>query len=443
VSDSNIHPQTNEEVSASAVAGIGSDHGHHRSHPSARRPVVSAPAATVVGVGEGAALTAVGAFAGIGGVELGFQNAGIAASTLIENWTPAKAVLSYRFADADLRDDVCGVTALPRADILAGGFPCTDLSQAGRTAGIDGAASGLVRELFRLLPVVKPTWLVIENVRNMLSLDRGRAMSFLADTLELAGYRWAYRLVDSRAFGVPQRRQRVLLVASTDADPRTVLFTDDAGEPPAEGFREDAHGFYWTEGLRGLGWARDAVPTLKGGSTIGIPSPPAVWVRDAVPGRALVKPSIEDAEAMQGFERGWTDVPELAGTPRALGNRWKMVGNAVTVGASTWLGRHLVTPGEHRAQEVALVTGRPWPVAAYGEPGGHRTAVDVGMWPVRQPYQHLLDSLDRHAAEPLSLRAASGFHSRMERSTLNFDPEFRLAVKEHVNVLLDGAAVRL
>jgi DNA (cytosine-5)-methyltransferase 1 len=120
-----------------------------------------------------------------------------------------------------------------------------------------------------------------------------------------------------------------------------------------------------------------------------------------------------------------------------------MVGNAVTVGASTWLGRRLVDPGEHRAEEIPLVTGRPWPVAAYGEPGGYRTAVHVGMWPVREPYRHLLDAVDGHAAAPLSLRAADGFHSRMERSTLNFNPEFRLAVKEHVNVLLDGVAVRL
>jgi DNA (cytosine-5)-methyltransferase 1 len=387
-------------------------------------------------VNPSGALTAVGAFAGIGGVELGFQNAGIATSTLIENWAPAKAVLAHRFPDSDLLDDVREVTTLPKADVLAGGFPCTDLSQAGRTAGIDGAASGLVRELFRLLPVVDPTWLVIENVRNMLALDRGRAMSFLTQTLEDEGYRWAYRLVDSRAFGVPQRRQRVLFVASRTADPREVLFADDAGERAEGAYRGDAYGFYWTEGLRGLGWARDAVPTLKAGSTVGIPSPPGVWICHGEPGRALLKPSIEDAEAMQGFQRGWTEIPATSGERRALGHRWKMVGNAVTVGASSWLGRRLVTPGRFEAAEMPLDSGRPWPIAAYGE-AGHRAAVAMSMWPVHEPYQHLLDVLDRSAADPLSHRAASGFLSRLERSTLNIDPDFRLAVKEHVSAQFD------
>ena len=108
-------------------------------------------------------------------------------------------------------------------------------------------------------------------------------MRYLVDELESLGYRWAYRLVDSRFTGVPQRRQRVIFVASTEIDPRSVLFADDAGEPDDEWFDDTAYGFYWTEGCTGVGWARDAMPTLKPGSTIGIPSPPAIWnpARDA------------------------------------------------------------------------------------------------------------------------------------------------------------------
>jgi DNA (cytosine-5)-methyltransferase 1 len=377
-----------------------------------------------------APLTAVGAFAGIGGVELGFEAAGIHASTLIENWAPAMRVLKQRFPEADLKGDVRDVETLPQADIFTGGFPCTDLSQAGRTAGIHGEASGLVRELFRLLPAVQPTWLVLENVRNMLVLDRGRAMEFLVTQLEDRGYRWAYRLVDSRSFGVPQRRQRVLVVASRTEDPRAVLFSDDAGEIPQERLADDAYGFYWTEGLRGLGWARDAVPTLKGGSTIGIPSPPGVWFIDGEPGRRLLKPTIEDAEAMQGFRRGWTS--SAAAEPRGHGARWKMVGNAVTVGASRWLGGRLVSPGTHDpALDRPLEAGERWPTAAWGEPGG-RFATDVSLWPVRTRYRHLLDMMKPERADAISWRGAAGFLSRLERSTLRIDPEFMVAVKEHV-----------
>ena len=132
-------------------------------------------------------------------------------------------------------------------------------------------------------------------------------MRYLVDELESLGYRWAYRLVDSRFTGVPQRRQRVIFVAALDLDPRTVLFADEAGEPDDEWFDDTAYGFYWTEGLRGVGWAKDAVPTLKAGSTIGIPSPPAIWNPGADADRLIVTPQIGDAEELQGFPRGWTE----------------------------------------------------------------------------------------------------------------------------------------
>ena len=95
-----------------------------------------------------------------------------------------------------------------------------------------------------------------------------------------------------------------------------------------------ACGFYWTEGIRGLGWAFDAIPTLKGGSTVGIPSPPAIILPDGI----IVKLNIQDAERIQGFEAGWTQPAELVARP---GMRWKLVGNAVTVGAAEWIGRRI------------------------------------------------------------------------------------------------------
>src|SRR5262249_48118459 len=160
-------------------------------------------------------------------------------------------------------------------------------------------------------------WLVLENVPFMLQLDRGRAMAYLVHELERRGLHWAYRVVDARSFGLPQRRRRVLLVASRDADPSPILFGQDAGEREFADDGRSACGFYWTEGLRGLGWAIDGVPTLKGGSTIGIPSPPAIWRRSS---GAIVLPAIEDAERLQGFEPGWTSpAVDADGTTRAEG----------------------------------------------------------------------------------------------------------------------------
>ena len=141
----------------------------------------------------------------------------------------------------------------------------------------------------------------------MLSLDRGRAIRTIVETLEELGFSWAYRTIDARAFGLPQRRRRVILLASQTDDPRPVLLGSDASAPAVRPWASHACGFYWTEGNTGLGWAVDAVPPLKGGSALHIPSPPAIWF----PKRRLVAvPAIEDAERLQGFEAGWTDVDE-------------------------------------------------------------------------------------------------------------------------------------
>ncbi len=387
----------------------------------------------------GTHMTAVGLFAGIGGVEEGLRRSGAAeAELLVENWSPAQDVLRARFPDAKLEGDVRDVRTLPKVDLVTAGFPCTDLSQAGRTAGIRGQASGLVSRVFDLLTSANPTWLVLENVRNMLVLDKGDGMRYLIDRIEEAGYRWAYRLVDSRSTGVPQRRQRVILVASRTENPADVLLVDDTGEPGDDYYLNDAFGFYWTEGLRGLGWAKDAVPTLKGGSTIGIPSPPAIWVAKAEPGRQLIVPSIEEAEELQGFERGWTSPAE---SQRSNGPRWRLVGNAVTVGVSEWLGNRLRSPGKHEPCNGALVTDTRWPIAAWGG-NGKTYRANVSMWPMRLPYHHLLSIVDHDSARPLSHRAAAGFFSRVQRSTLRFDAGFVADVAAHVGEELHAPAQR-
>jgi DNA (cytosine-5)-methyltransferase 1 len=303
--------------------------------------------------------------------------------------------------------------------------------------GIQGEASGLVAEVFRLLKRSKTPVLVLENVRNMLVLDGGDAMRYLVSELEDLNYRWAYRLVDSRFAGVPQRRQRVIFVASRDIDPRAVLFADDAGQPNSDRFADDCYGFYRTEGLRGLGWARDAVPTLKGGSTIGIPSPPAIWAPENELGRRLVVPTIAEAEQLQGFNADWTIAADSVGR---RSNRWKLVGNAVTVGVSAWLGRRLASPGEPMLEGAAIQSGDRWPTAAFGA-AGKAWAVDISMWPVHEPYRHLAEVVDLEDASPVSARGAAGFLSRAERGSLRFMEGFLDDVAGHVRCMTEARAV--
>ncbi|MCG3136163.1 MAG: putative BsuMI modification methylase subunit YdiP [Planctomycetes bacterium] len=376
-----------------------------------------------------AANRVVGLFAGIGGVEVGLSRAGFATTFLCEIDAAARAVLAERLPGVPAHADIRDLRSVPSCEILAAGFPCQDLSQAGRTAGIDGARSGLVQHVFRLLDQADPTWLILENVPFMLSLDKGEAMRRLTSELASRGYSWAYRVVDSRAFGLPQRRQRVFLVASRTEAPWDVLLADDSGEPEPIDPAGRACGFYWTEGVRGLGWAVDAVPTLKGGSTIGIPSPPAIWMPD---GR-IVTPDIRDAERLQGFPADWTSAAAGA-APRGAAQRWKLIGNAVSTPAFEWIGRRLTSPGRYDSRRDAPISaGGSWPTAAWGH-GADVRASDVSMWPSRVRRPRLRTFLE-HPVRLLSERATAGFLSRTKRSSLRFVPGFLVAVEAHLEVV--------
>lgn len=371
-------------------------------------------------------LPAVGLFAGVGGIEKGLAAAGHETMLVCEIEATARAVLERQFPEVVKHDDVTTLKDLPEGTkLLAGGFPCQDLSQAGKTRGIDGMRSGLVREALRLAAKRKVPWLLLENVPFMLQLGRGRALDVIVSALEDLGYAWAYRVVDARAFGLPQRRERVFIVAALHDDPRGVLFADEAGTPePPKLDGKLAAGFYWTEGIRGLGWAVDAVPTLKGGSTVGVPSPPGIWLAD---GR-MVTPSIEDAEALQGFPRGWTKAAE---TVAKKGFRWKLVGNAVSVPAFKWLGERLAAPGDALLRNVAPVrTDRMWPAAAFNV-GQGRFSNDLSKWPKNYKAKHLHEFI---ADEPalLTRRAAAGFLERTTRSSLRFPPGFIKAIEAHL-----------
>lgn len=365
-----------------------------------------------------------GLFSGIGGLELGMHSAGFESALLCEYWEPATSTLRRRFPGVEVVGDIRDLKALPSVDVVTAGFPCTDLSQVGRTKGIDGEESGLVREVFRLLAVSGARWVVLENVPNMLSLGGGRAISVFTDWFEAYGWNWAYRTVDSQHFGLPQRRRRVLLVASRVADPREVLFADDAGTPAGSGNARE-YGFYWTEGNRGVGWGHGVVPTLKGGSKLGVASPPAVWRPSHDIGSQIVRPTIEAGERLQGFRAGWTDHVAREG------HRWKLVGNAVSVPVAAWVASQLVNPG------VVLVPEIPWPKAGWPKAasmvGGARQAWQASERPLPLRRGSLSRVLDVHGSVPLSHGATRGFADRFRASSFRERAEgFQDALDAHV-----------
>ena len=218
--------------------------------------------------GASVGMSVAGLFSGIGGFEAAFAAAGFQTNVLVEVDRAARAVLKARFPNVDIRCDVQDVNELdPETTIITAGFPCQNLSMAGDKAGIKGPKSGVVHKLFSLIAGCNPAIVVIENVYFMLQLDSGRAMDWLASQFEALGYRWAYRVVDTMGFGIPQRRRRVYMVGSRETDPRGVLFADDEGEAcEASPSLDKPVGFYWTEGRSGIGLTVDGIPPLKVGS---------------------------------------------------------------------------------------------------------------------------------------------------------------------------------
>ena len=367
-----------------------------------------------------------GLFAGIGGFELGLKSAGHETELLCDIDPLARRVLKTRFR-CEVLGDIRDVSIGNRIDLVTAGFPCQDLSQVGTGSGIGGTKSGAVHYLFSILKRTPVPWVLFENVPFMLQLNRGYAMRYLVRKLESLGYSWAYRTIDSHAFGLPQRRKRVFLLASLVSDPRPIVLSGDTMPPIDQGMQlnGEACGFYWTEGNRGIGWAVDAVPPLKGGSGFGIVSAPAI----ILPSGNVVLPDIRDGERLQGFRSNWTK-PAL-GQGGRVGDRWRLVGNAVNVRVSKWFGHRLTQMGTEYddTNDEKLCMSKPWPSAAWAF-NDRRGISKVSDWPVRRSSLPLAAFL-KYTDSPLSYRATNGFRNRLMNSGLRVDKRFISGLEKH------------
>lgn len=153
-------------------------------------------------------------FAGIGGFDLGFERAGMRSLWACEIDKQCQMVLAKHFPKTKLYEDITQLSSPPAVDVLCGGFPCQDLSVAGRRAGLAGERSGLWWEFHRIIGECKPRIVVIENVPGLLSSAGGRDFAVILRGLAELGYCAAWRVLDSQYFGVSQRRRRVFIVGS-------------------------------------------------------------------------------------------------------------------------------------------------------------------------------------------------------------------------------------
>jgi len=185
-------------------------------------------------------LTHVDLFAGVGGFSLALERAGAKSVANVEIDKYCRQILGRHFPSAKQFDDIKNVSGddlrsagfIPERGIITGGFPCQDISIAGKGAGLSGDRSGLFWEIVRLLEELHPKWFILENVPRLLSINGGRDMATVVKALVDCGYGLAWRVLDAQHFGVPQRRRRVFIVGHLGGTGRTsaeILFEREGG----------------------------------------------------------------------------------------------------------------------------------------------------------------------------------------------------------------------
>lgn len=191
-------------------------------------------------------LVHVSLFSGIGGFETAMAAARVPTLAACEIDTHAAGVIRQHYPDTHIYTDVKEVTgdslrslgADPARTVLTAGWPCQGNSVAGRRGGMDDARSGLWSEVARILAEHRPAWFIGENVPGLLSVNDGTDYATVIGDMARLGYGFAWRILDARHFGVPQRRRRIVLVGrlgDTGRAPAQVLLEpESSGWNPAQ-----------------------------------------------------------------------------------------------------------------------------------------------------------------------------------------------------------------
>lgn len=221
-------------------------------------------------------------FSGIGGLELGLEHAtGGRVCWQVERDAWCRDVLAKHWPDAVRYDDVCTVNGLPAVDLICGGFPCQDVSLAGKRAGFGGERSSLWREYRRIIADVRPRLVFVENVPGLLTADDGHAFAEVLGDLAALGFDATWDCFRASDVGAPHRRERLFLLAYRDdcGGQGTDARSEGAGRHGSVGDGADValsdRGGCGSDGLAGVGGSmglrggdpRDAAAPANAGSS--------------------------------------------------------------------------------------------------------------------------------------------------------------------------------
>ena len=312
-------------------------------------------------------------------------------------------------------------------------FPCQDLSQAGATAGIGGKRSGLVGHVFRLLDKRRAPWVVLENVSFMLHLDSGKRP---ANACRSVRGTWLQVGLSGREFDV-------LLTAKAGAC--TVRRDDHRRGSRNRAFRRRRDPSR-TEDLAVHPCARVLLDRRHSRSRLGSRRDPDIEKRFDGRHSFAAGDFTAERKGYHSGDPGRRAVPGVRGrtgrnAATSVGRaspRWSLVGNAVTVPVAKWLGERLVRPGLYATdRDRDLAAGARWPKAARFD-GDQRWRVEIGGVSGLARRDPVSPTFCTGAGKPLSARAARGFLSRTERSSLRFPPGFLERIRAHLR-FMEGA----
>jgi len=407
-------------------------------------------------------------FAGIGGFDLGFKEAEFEVNFQCEMHRFCTDVLKYHWPDVLLAGDISSVEpkSIPGADIWCGGFPCQDLSVArgsrGRR-GLNGSRSGLFFRFASLAQKKKPRVILIENVHGLLNSNDGKDFAELLHTLESMNYAVAWRLLNSRYFGIPQSRPRVFICAwlNNPIPAGNTLFED---QPPNVD-RNQRSAFLETSWVSGPGPIAPklafCLAATSGRHTGTDWSRTYIAYMDAV--RRL---SPLECERLQGFPDSWTKIDLAPNDPeRSDSLRYHALGNAVSVAVVKWIATRIRNelksggnaPRKAKARLDFLNDSlRRWPglvgpARITGELASIRQSRAKFIWPhagilwkgnfvanrtppsqYKPGYSNLLHIIERNRPEPryfLSPNAAEGILRRVDSQGRVLFPPLRQALE--------------
>ena len=252
--------------------------------------------------------------------------------------------------------------AVPDFDLLCAGFPCQAFSIAGKRQGFDDVRGTLFFEIVRCAQEKQPCLLLLENVKGLLSHDKGRTFGTILNTLDECGYDLQWQVLNSKNFGVPQNRERVFIIGHLKRTARPEIFPVRKANEIYPGKHEEDNIAQCLDSNYHKGWLDHGQQTMiiqrpHGKNKGGFKQLPCLrassfehndFLKEDCGIRRLMP---IECERLQGFPDNWTQYGDFGGEIQPISDtqRYKCLGNAVTVNVIEWI------MGQWRINDASIV----------------------------------------------------------------------------------------